>query len=587
MRDRGLGVAGAVAIGRRVLRGAALTIRATLAFVVGVAGMAAVDGRADAQGPTPAPTTDSAGNWLTRRLGGQAQVFSELYGINGDARRRPATTWRLLATPRLQLLGGTEIGADLLLSSEGNQARQNINQVGFEPTWGWGQLHLGDFSRDYSPYSLSGLRLRGAGLDLERWGLRASVQGGRSAALVTGALDGNTYRRQVLAGAFGVGRVGERSLDLRVVSARDEVVVGEAPVFDTLGLDTLPADLRPQQRNRPQENVVAALAGSLRLFGRRLALKGEVAGAVLTRDVTSPAIVPDSAPGAVPGATTLRTSSSGDAAWNLDAQWQSQTFGLRGGYESVGAGFTSLGLAYLINDRRGWHAGGDVRLFRGLVMLQGRFQRQENNVAEQRIATTTRDVATATATWRAPGDVTLTVVGLVSTAGNDEANDTLRVDNRTSTINAALSRPWRLGDRSATVSLAYAAQTAEDRNAVRLTPRVLVQTANLSASLPLTDWLTAAPGVSAVIPDGAGQDRNVLGSLRLTAQPGGAVSLTGQFSQTFVSARAVTTGMAQLAWRLPADLAFSLQARYAAYGALGNRPAFSERFLTTTLGRSF
>ena len=529
----------------------------------------------------------SASSWLARRIGGQAQVFSEVYGISGMERRRPGSTWRVLASPRLGLIGGTEVGLDLLLSSEGNEARQSINQVALEPSWGWGQLHLGDFSKDYSPYTMSGLRIRGAGLDLERWGVRASVQSGRSASLIPSTADGPTYRRSVIAGAFGVGRQGDRSIDLRLVRARDDVIADEMPAFDTLGLDTLAADLRPQQRNRPQENVVAALGSSLRLFERRLAIKGEIAGALLTRDLLSPTIAADSVGGPGDALGTLRTSSSGDAAWNLDAAWQGRGFGLRGGYERIGAGFTSLGLAYLVNDRRSWNAGGDTRLLRGNVMLQGRFQRQENNLSSQRVATTTRDISTGTATVRLPADLTVSVVALLATAANSETNDTLRVDNRTSTVNASVSRPWRFAGRNASLALSWSAQSTEDLNPVRLTPRVSVQTANAALSLPLFRWLLVAPTISAVLPSGDTPGENVLGSLRLSAQGLKAITATGQFTQTFVSARAVTTAMAQFGYTLPGDIAFSLQARWMRFGAQGVRPAFDERFLTTTLGRSF
>ena len=575
-------------------RGASLAVRVAcgvaLSVTWSIAGTLATATVARAQttvGAASNPDTGGSFSWLTRRLGGQAQVFSEVYGISGMDRRRPGSTWRVLATPRLGIIGGTEVGLDLLLSSEGNQAQQSINQVAFEPNWGWGQVHLGDFAKDYSPYTMNGLRIRGAGIDIDRWGMRASVQGGRSAALIPSTADGPTYRRSVIAAALGVGRVGDRSVDLRVVRAQDALIPDEMPAFDTLGLDTLPADLRPQQRNRPQENVVVALGGSLRLFARKLALKGELAGAVLTRDLTSPTIDGDSVSAPVGGVTTLRTSSSGDAAWNLDAQWQGRSYGLRGGYEQIGAGFTSLGLAYLVNDRRSWNAGGDVRLLRGLVMLQGRYQQQQNNLQSQRVSTTTRDVMTGTATVRLPADLTVSLVGLLAAAGNAETNDTLKVDNRTSTMNASVSRPWKYKGRGATIALAYSVQGAEDLNTIRLTPKVTVQTANLALSIPVLRWLVASPAVSAVLPDGESSGRNVLGSMRLSAQALKGITASSQFTQTFVSARAVTTAMAQFGYTLPGDIAFSLQARYMKFGAQGVRPAFSERFLTTTLGRSF
>ncbi|MBP7549955.1 MAG: hypothetical protein KA761_06680, partial [Gemmatimonadaceae bacterium] len=54
--------------------------------------------RASAQAPVAA---DTGSSWLSRRLGGQAQVFSEMYGISGMDRRRPGSTWRIMASPRL------------------------------------------------------------------------------------------------------------------------------------------------------------------------------------------------------------------------------------------------------------------------------------------------------------------------------------------------------------------------------------------------------------------------------------------------------------------------------------------------------
>ena len=561
--------------------------RAVLLLGVAFAPLVAVGAQEPVGGGVNADTSGGSFSWLTRRLAGQAQVFSEVYGISGMERRRPGSSWRVLASPRLGLVGGTEVALDLLLSSEGNEARQSINQVALEPTWGWGQLHLGDFAKDYSPYTMSGLRIRGAGLDLERWGVRASVQGGRSASLIPSTTDGPSYRRNVIAAALGLGRVGERSIDVRVLRAEDALVPDETPVFDTLGIDTLPADLRPQQRNRPQLNIVVALGSTLRLFDRKLSLKGEIAGAVLTRDLTSPTIEADSASATAGGLTNLRTSSSGDAAWNLDAQWRGRAYGLRGGYEQIGAGFTSLGLAYLVNDRRSWNAGGDVRLLQGALMLNGRYQQQQNNLLSQRVSTTTRDVMTGTATMRLPADLTVSLVALLADAGNAETNDTLRVDNHTSTLNASISRPWRFAGRPASVSLAYAVQGAEDRNPIRLTPKVTVQTANAAVSVPVLTWLIASPAVSAVLPSGDTQGKNVLGSMRLSAQGVKGVSASGQFTQTFVSARQLTSAMLQFGYTLPGNLAFSLQGRWMQFGAQGVRPAFSERFLTTTLGRSF
>ena len=44
-----------------------------------------------------ADSSTGAFGWLTQRFSGQTQLFSELYGIDGQQRRRPGSTWRMMA----------------------------------------------------------------------------------------------------------------------------------------------------------------------------------------------------------------------------------------------------------------------------------------------------------------------------------------------------------------------------------------------------------------------------------------------------------------------------------------------------------
>lgn len=547
-------------------------------------------GGSAAQAPTNPVPTRSLSTQLRDRVNGSVSIYNELYGTSADDLRRPGSTWRFLASPRFRILGATEFGLDITLSTEGSDLKQGINQIALEPSWSWGQAHGGYFTRNYTSYTMEGLRILGGGLDVHFPRIRASVQAGRSQSALPATIDGSTYERTVVAGSVGYGKESSNYFDIRIVRARDDSTSAAPPAIDTLGLDTLAADQRPQGVNRPQSNTVLALGGQLALLRRTLRVQGEIAGGMVTRDLGAPKVNTDSVSVPLNGLGETRTSSSADLAWKIEAMYNRALYGLRAGYERVNPGFTSLGVAYLISDRLAWHADGNLNLFRGGLILQGRYQTQHDNLRDQKLFTTTRNLITGAVIGRLNDGVTLTLVGLLNSGLNDAPNDTLLVDNRSTAINTAVGIPWRLSRRSALFSIGYGFQMSEDRNPIRRIPRTLVHTANVSVTLPVTSNLTVTPMGSAVLANGAGgsDQRNVLGGIRVAAKfINGKLGVTGQFTQTFVAAREVTGGMGQISYTLPWQLALAVQGRYNRYGAIGSRAAFNERFLTSTVSRSF
>ena len=548
------------------------------------------DSSAAATTATPAPPRTLT-TQLRDRVNGSMSIYNELYGTSSDDLRRPGSTWRFMASPRFRLLGATEFGLDITLSTEGSDLRQGINQIALEPSWNWGQAHAGYFTRNYTSYTMEGLRILGGGLDVHFPKIRASVQAGRSQSALPATIDGSTYERTVIGGSVGYGKESGTFFDIRLVRARDDSTSAAPPAIDTLGLDTLAADLRPQGINRPQSNAVVSVGGQLALLRRTLRIQGEVAGGLVTRDLGAPKVNTDSVSVPLNGLGETRTSSSADVAWKVEGMYNRALYGLRAGYERVNPGFTSLGVAYLISDRLAWHADGNLNLLKGGLVLQGRYQTQHDNLRGQKLFTTTRDMVTAAVMGRLTNGVTLTAVGLLNSGLNDAANDTLLVDNRSTALNPAIGIPWRLARRGALLSVGYGFQMSEDKNPIRRIPRTLVHTANVAVTLPVTANVSITPMGSAVLANGAGggdNQRNVLGGCRVAAKfINGKLGVTGQFTQTFVAAREVTGGMGQLSYTLPWQLALSVQGRYNRYGAIGSRPAFNERFLTSTVSRSF
>lgn len=157
------------------------------------------------------------------RISGNATVFGQLYNMSGRSGRRPPSTGRLMIDPTITLFNYFSIPIQILVSTEGSYARQNINQYGINPSWGWGTLHLGDFSESYSPLTLSGITIRGAGIDLHPGIFRFSTVAGYTQRAVAGGAGNGSYSRFLYASKLGLGPEHGTHLDLILVRAKDKV----------------------------------------------------------------------------------------------------------------------------------------------------------------------------------------------------------------------------------------------------------------------------------------------------------------------------------------------------------------------------
>lgn len=534
--------------------------------------------------------TPPRGFSLPARASGEIVMTGETYKAAGIDARRPNQAGRISMSPQLTLFGSFSVGLNLLVSTEGSQFRQNISQFGISPRYKWATFHVGDFSQNYSAYTVQGTRIRGGGVDLRPGIFRFSVQGGRSQRVVSGGAGNQAFRRNLYAGYVGIGREQSSFVDLILSSAKDDPTSLDSALQDTLLLDTIPVALRPRYDTRPQENLVFGTRGQLSLFGRRFVLAGEGAVAVITRDVEAPPADPSSVGGgaAISDAIPLTLASSGDYAFKLDGTVNLGTAGLKGGYEYVGAGYTSLGLAYVINDRRAYNLGGNMRFLQNRISVQGQYQHQNDNLINQKASTTKRDAMMASLSVLVSRNVTATLTGMNSLIGNDAAVDTFVVDNRSLALTANTAVQTVVAGMRTTVSVAYAFQRTADANVITRIPEITVHNLSTSVQLALSKAVSITPSISYAVTNTEGGERqsNVHAGFRGQGRFGN-LRPSVSFSQTYNSGRAVTAATGQLSYALPWESRLSLQGRHSRYAAVGNRPAFQESFLTLSLARSF
>ena len=348
---------------------------------------------------------------------GEASSSGELYGISGREPRRPGATARLFFQPVLQFTRYVKVSLDLQLTTEGSGAgvgaigpalgaqRQRLNQIGVSPDWGWGRAHLGDFTDAYTPFTYSGVRVRGAGAVVNPGLLRFAAFGGQAQSAVLGAAPTASYARTLAGGRIGVGREDASYLDLIFIRARDDA--GSLPppgdsAFvdprlddptvdpDTLAVGTLVNPLAVT----PQENVVAAAAGRLMLLKRRVELRAELSGAAYSRDVRATALdnaaVLDEIPGFLRSLFTPRIGSSFGAALTAAADVRLARFTGTALYRSIDPGYMALGVGSMLNDQRSWELAGTQRFGR-TTSLRLDAARQRDNLVGQKEYTTNRD----------------------------------------------------------------------------------------------------------------------------------------------------------------------------------------------------
>jgi hypothetical protein len=453
-------------------------------------------------------------------LRGEIGSSGELYRMDGADPRRPGATGEMFLRGSVNWFGRIRTDVDILVSSEEGAglsgtpgiARQRINRLGISPGWSWGRMHLGSFTDHYSEYTLSGIRLTGAGVSLNPGLLRiGSVYGQVAQPILGGATDGS-YRRKLAGGRLGLGRMGQggasRSFfDLMLLRVWDDAgsLSGSPGISDTAAgvpVNTLSVT--------PEENVVAAATGRLDLLQGRLQLNGEASGAIHSRDRRATELEDSELgtyPGFLRGLLTPRVSTHADYAWRLAAQYQvsrlpggtpraPRTLALGAEYSYIGPGYVSLGVASLPADQRAVGLRSQVRFPRWNASLAGRFQ--QDNLLGQKLATTDRVQLGATLTVRMSRGWTALVRGNLLTMDNGSTDSLRQVAYRNTSF--GFGNTVSLGRSSVvrSVNLNYGYQQSGDDNPLRAESELVSHDADVRVNIAPSRTLQLSPSLGLV-----------------------------------------------------------------------------------------
>lgn len=578
---------------------ALVVILAALAGPVSLHGQASGNDTTTASDSQVAPGEDESGffSFWDPGLSGQANLSTEFYAAGSIDPRRPSTLWRFNSGARTNLFGGMSLNVNLLFSDEGVDFRQNVNQLGVNPTWDWGGLYAGDFTLDYQRYVVRGSRVRGGGALYDPGGWRASVQAGRLEREESlGSDDHRSYNRTMVAFKTGLGNERGTHVNVTALRAWDALAGGGIVRPDSLLLDTIPVDLRPEVEDRPQENWAVGVDGQLSVLDDRLTLEAEASASLITRDRESSLVSETgSVPGGVPGDAAgeladIRISTALDYAVSAGLGYQLPFGSVDGSFEYVGPGFGTLGVPYLLNDRRSWDVGGSFRLFRSRLAVQTRYLNQANNLTNQRRNAVSRNTIQAAIIARPLQAISLNVSGVYNTMVNDATSDLDRLDNRGLAVNTGVS--WRhqlLGKRSS-FGVEYGYQETRSEDSWIGASRIWTHRVSGSYRVRLTREISLSPKVSLVTTRGTGlpeRQNTRLGFNGRARFLDGRLRTSASVSNTTSQGRDAFSTRVGASYPVVWGTELSFQLRHQRYSALGRRPAFNESFLTFGLSRSF
>ncbi len=523
------------------------------------------------------------------RLTGEIGTFGELYSISGLAPRRPASTGRIFLHSTLTAWNSVSASVNLMLSTEGSSARQDINQLDFNPHWRWGEAHAGDFFEDLSPLTLSGIRVRGGALLLSPGKWRLSLISGRTARSVETESSSRSFERALTGVRVGYGRSGGTSFDFIVLNSRDRLSSLAAVPQDTSTADTLEADFEQNPLSvTPQENIVASTVVNLALMNKKLKWRSEISGCGITRDRRSAELDNSDVPDFLTNLFTPRKSSSADFAYTTDFNVDLKKVSLNAGFHYIGPGYVSLGLASLISDKQELVTGAVWRFAKGQVRLDGAFQ--HDNLIDQKNYTTNRVRLSSLVTYRIRRSWNMTAAAIFIGMANDAPTDTTRLDYGSWILrtgqNVVFAR--RQGIRNVSLDLVY--QHAADDNPLRQNASTESISGTLSTNYGVSPSLEFAPSIGLISARVGSSERtltqNYVMSARYTALQR---RLTGSATLAVVVGNVTTTlrPLLRSAYALTSNLTLTAEAEATSVKGGAESARFDELAGRLILSRRF
>ena len=350
-------------------------------------------------------------------------------------------------------------------SSPSNGYGQAYNAIGVSPRYrNWLTLHGGYRNLEFSPFTLAGHTVLGAGFELNPGLLRVGLLVGRfNKAVAPSATDPDrvaAFGRTGYCARIGVG-TDRTYLDVILLNAADDA---RSIRPDSTGYPT------------PAQNVVLGLSGRIRA-NKKLTLELDAAGSAYTSDTRAgpqPAAPVDRRfryvnyrngyRHLIPGNSSTSFRTALQASLNYRMKWAD----LRLRYTRVEPGYQSMGVNYLQTDIERVTVAPTVRLVKNRLQLRSSVGWQHDNLIAQKRTRTDRLIGSVSASYTSDDNLTLDVsvsnYGLRQRAGYRPLNDTTRLAQNNRTLSGSVFKSWTRQGQLHTLNSSMMYQALQDLN---------------------------------------------------------------------------------------------------------------------------
>lgn len=237
----------------------------------------------------------------------------------------------------------------------------------------------------YTPFTISGVAVNGVDIVFNPGKFYVAGTVGTARRDVPEALAADStyisFDRTLYAGRLGYGREGETHVLLTAMHVGDE---NTSVIVDTTTGFYL----------APQENWVLGLDLEFPIVKDVFTIRSEVAGSLLTGDLSAPEVETSEsidAPQWLNDLVGFKTSSFFDYAVSVQPELTLTKAGtrVRGRLQRIGPGYVSLGIPYLRNDLFRYEGDIEQKLVKRQVTLSAKFRRDVDNLIDWKRSTTT------------------------------------------------------------------------------------------------------------------------------------------------------------------------------------------------------
>lgn len=346
-------------------------------------------------------------------VSGSSRIFSQLSSRQGTYQEIPRNfaQWELNNTFNFS---GIPVVTSLFLSTEESSTRQNITgfRVGLDaraiarsklyekfrflslfPT-----LEAGNCRPVYSPFTLSGVNLRGVNVEFNPGHFYMAFATGRLVRAVRSAEPQyQTYERNLTFGRIGVGKTRQSYFALTLLHARDDPEsVRPDPYRFRSDPDTLVYHAETFVHGydsgylyvMPKENYVAGAELNVSLFKKKLTFNGEMAGSLATVNQNAFGLIFEEIPERFREVLFFNSGSRIDYAWAIRSGLKLKNTDVSCSAKYIGPGFVSLGTAYLRADVNQFDGKIVQFLDRKKIRFQAFFKSSRDNVINWKSKTT-------------------------------------------------------------------------------------------------------------------------------------------------------------------------------------------------------